>query len=149
MLANWSQLGCLTETGQPWSKQEMWEAVAQGPHLSSLSHKALAHFAKESIKKVKAGQVKLVLWKDIKHSLPSQFKIPSIATIPHKLKAFQSILDLSFHLRLHNGGFLTSVNNATVKLTPQGALDQLWHALSRIIHAFAEAEDNPKIFMAK
>ncbi len=29
MLANWSQLGCPTETGQPWSKQEMWEAV---PH---------------------------------------------------------------------------------------------------------------------
>jgi hypothetical protein len=41
------------------------------------------------------------------------------------------------------------VNDAMVKLAPQGALDQLGHALSRIIHAFAEAEDNAKIFMTK
>jgi hypothetical protein len=36
-----------------------------------------------------------------------------------------------------------------VKLAPQGALDQLGLALSKIIHAFAKAEDNIKIFMAK
>jgi hypothetical protein len=34
-------------------------------------------------------------------------------------------------------------------MAPQGALDQLGHASSRIIHAFAEADDNDKIFMAK
>jgi hypothetical protein len=28
MLAGWLQLGCLTETGQTWLKQVMWEAVA-------------------------------------------------------------------------------------------------------------------------
>ncbi len=28
MLAKWLQLGCPTETVNPWSKQEMWEAVA-------------------------------------------------------------------------------------------------------------------------
>jgi hypothetical protein len=28
MLAEGSQLGCPTKTGQPWSKEEMWEAVA-------------------------------------------------------------------------------------------------------------------------
>jgi hypothetical protein len=31
----------------------------------------------------------------------------------------------------------------------QGALDQLGHVLSQIIHAFAKANDNDKIFMAK
>jgi hypothetical protein len=127
----------------------MWEAVAQGPYQSSLSQEALAHFSKESIKKAKVGQVNLVLWKDIKHSLPSQLKISPIAAIPHKSKAFQSILHLSFRLRLQNGGFLTSVNDAMVKLALQGALDQLGHVLSSIIHAFAEAEDNAKIFMAE
>jgi hypothetical protein len=67
----------------------------------------------------------------------------------HKSKAFWLILGLSFRLRLQSGGILTSVNDATVKLAPQGALDQLGHALSRIIHAFAKAEEGDKIFMAK
>jgi hypothetical protein len=34
-------------------------------------------------------------------------------------------------------------------MAPQGALDQLGHELSRIIHAFAEAKEDAKIFMAK
>ncbi len=41
------------------------------------------------------------------------------------------------------------VNDTTVKMAPQGALDQLGHALRRIIHAFAEAKEDAKIFMAK
>jgi len=28
LLSEWSQLGCPTKTGRPWSKEEMWEAVA-------------------------------------------------------------------------------------------------------------------------
>jgi hypothetical protein len=34
-------------------------------------------------------------------------------------------------------------------MAPRGALDQLGQALSRIIHAFAEADEDAKIFMAK
>jgi hypothetical protein len=75
LLVEWSQLGCPTKMGRPWSKQEMWEAVAQGPHQPSLSPKALAHFAKESIEKVQAGQTKLVLWNNIKDIPPAQLKI--------------------------------------------------------------------------
>ncbi len=43
------------------------------------------------------------------------------------------------------------VNDTTVKMAPQGALDQLVHtlSLSRIIHAFAKAKEDAKIFMAK
>ncbi len=149
LLTKWSQLGCPTRTGKPWLKQEMWEAVAWGPHQSSLSPEALAHFTEEGIEKIQAGQAKLFMWDDIKDNLPAQLKILPIAAIPHKLKVFCSILDLSFHLRLKHGGFLNSVNNATVKLAPHGALDQLGHALSWIIHAFVESDDNAKIFMAK
>ncbi len=45
---------------------------------------------------------------------------------------------------------MLSVNNTTVKTAPKGALDQLGHALGRIIHAFAETADTAdvKIFMA-
>ncbi len=80
--------------------------MARGPHQSSLAIDALVHFAAESAKKVKVGQAKLVLWDDIKHDPPPQLKISPIAAIPHKSKAFWSILDLSFRLCLRNGGFL-------------------------------------------
>ena len=88
LLAEWSQLGCPTKTGCPWSKEEIWAAVERGPHQSSLTLEALVHFAKESIKKVKAGQAKLVLWEDIKGNPLSQLKVSPIAAIPHKSKAF-------------------------------------------------------------
>jgi hypothetical protein len=123
--------------------------VARGPHKLSLSPEALAHFAEESIEKVQVGQGRLVLWNDIKDNPPAQLKISPIVVIPHKLKAFYSILDLSFRLQLKHGGFLDSVNNATVKLALQGPLDQLGHALSQIIHVYAKFDDGAKIFMAK
>ena len=41
------------------------------------------------------------------------------------------------------------VNNTTVKSAPKGAIDQLGECLSRIVHAFAEASNDAKIFMAK
>jgi hypothetical protein len=149
LLAEWSQLGCPTGMGKPWSKHEMWEAVARGPHQSSLSSEALVHFTEENIEKVQAGQAKLVMWDDIKDNPPAQLKILPIAAIPHKLKAFCSILDLSFCLQLKHERFLSLVNDATVKLAPQGALDQLGHALSMIIHAFSKSDNDTKIFMAK
>ena len=95
------------------------------------------------------GQAKLVLWEDIKDNPPPQLKISPISTIPHKSKVFRSILDLSFSLRLKNGGILESVDDSTVKMVPRGALDQLGQALSQIMHAFAKADDNAKIFMAE
>jgi hypothetical protein len=103
----------------------------------------------ERAKKVRVGQAKLVLWDDIKDNPPPQLKILPIAAIPHKSKAFRSILDLSFSLHLKNGGILESVNDSTIKMAPRGALDQLGQALSRIIHAFAKADEDAKIFMAK
>jgi hypothetical protein len=71
LLAEWSQLGCPTRMGKPWLKQEMWEAVARGPHQSSLSPEALAHFTEESIEKVQVGQAKLVMWDYIKDDPPA------------------------------------------------------------------------------
>jgi hypothetical protein len=41
------------------------------------------------------------------------------------------------------------VNEATTLEAPTGAIDQMVHALKRIIHAFAEADEDAKIFMAK
>jgi hypothetical protein len=149
LLAEWATMGCPTRTGCPWTKEEIWEAVERGPHQSALSPNAIAHFAEESVAKIKAGQAKLVLWNNIKNDPPTQLKISPIVAIPHKSKAFWSILDLSFRLYLKYGGFLESVNGATVKLAPSAVLDQLGHALSCIICAFAEAGEDDKVFMAK
>jgi hypothetical protein len=75
-----------------------------------------------------------------------------VAAIPHKSRAYRSILDLSFALRLDDGGTAPSVKDTTQKFAPQGAIGQLGHlghSLKCIIHAFAEVNDDAVIFMAK
>ena len=127
----------------------MLEAVARGPHRSAISPKAIDHFKEEAAEKVRTNQARLVLWDDIKDNPPKELKISPIAAIPHKLKDFWSILDLSFCLRLKKGSVLASVNDTTEKTAPAGAINQIGDCLSRLIHAFSEADDNAKIFMAK
>jgi hypothetical protein len=98
---------------------------------------------------VRIGQGILVAWDSIKDNPPVELKISPIAALPHKSKQFCSILDLSFHLRLQQGGILLSVNATTVKTAPKGAIDQLSHSLTCIIHTFVETEDDARIYMAK
>ncbi len=149
VLEEWAQFGCLMRTGKPWTKEEMWEAVARGPHRLALSPEAISHFKEEAAEKVRTNQARLVRWDDIKDNPPKELKISPIAAIPHRSKHFRSILDLSFRLRLKNGGVLASVNDTTKKTAPAGAINQIGDCLSRIIHSFAEADDDAKIFMAK
>ena len=56
LLKDWATLGCPTCTGKPWTRDEMWEAVAGGPHQTVLSPEALAHFAEETVEKVRTKQ---------------------------------------------------------------------------------------------
>ena len=98
LLQEYATFGCPARTGRHWLKEEMWEAVARGPHKSARSPEALEHFAQECKVKVASGQAKIVLWDTIKDDPPPQLKISPIAAIPHKSKAFWSILDLSFSL---------------------------------------------------
>ena len=44
---------------------------------------------------------------------------------------------------------LNAVNESTIKTVPAGVIDQLGHALMRIIHAFTEPDVDTKIFMTK
>jgi hypothetical protein len=52
-------------------------------------------------------------------------------------------------LRLKNGGIRAAANDTTEKTAPKRAIDQIREALSCIVHAFAEADETAKIFMAK
>ena len=105
--------GCPCKTGKDWSKEEIWEAVERGPHVSALDPKAIEQLKGEIADKVKEGQCKVVLWDDVKHDPPKQMKVSPLAMIPHKSRGFRAILDLSFKLRLKNGGMLPSVNEGT------------------------------------
>jgi hypothetical protein len=130
--------------------QKLMQAeVNRGPHCSALSNDTIAHFRAEVDKKVKNGQAKQVMLDSIKENPPVGLKISPIAAIPHKSKLFHSILDLLFHLRLKQGGIALPVNATTIKTAPKGAIDQLGHSLTRIIHAFAEAKEDAHVFMAK
>ncbi len=82
------QFGCSTNTGNPWSKEEMWVAVALGPHQFTLALAALEHFTAEATEKVRTNQTRIVAWDDIKDDPPPQLKISPIAAIPHKSKAY-------------------------------------------------------------
>ncbi len=52
LLTEWAMFGCPTHMGQPWTKEEIWEAVARGPHRSAQSPAAIAHFTAEAANKV-------------------------------------------------------------------------------------------------
>ena len=149
LLKEWSELGCPTMTGKPWTREEMVAAIVRGPHKSALSEAAILHFEQEIKEKVAAGQAKVILWSDISDNPPEQLKISPVAAVPHNSKPFHSILDLSFTLRLTTGNIVPSVNDTTTKTAPQASVDQLGHSLLRLIHAFAEAAPTDKIFMAK
>ena len=101
LLHEWATYGCPTNTGTPWTAEQMQAAVNRGPHRSALSNKAIAHFKAEVNEKVKSGQAKLVSWDDIKDNPPAELKISPIAAIPHKSKQFRSILDLIREVSYH------------------------------------------------
>eukprot|EP00956_Cyclotella_meneghiniana_P026592 scaffold57877_cov41-Cyclotella_meneghiniana.AAC.3 len=139
--------GCPCNTGKPWTKDEIWAAVERGPHVSALKEDAIEQLEGEIAEKVRVGQCKVVDWDDIKNDSPKQLKVSPLAMIPHKSRKYRAILDLSFRIRLKCGREVPSVNEATTLEAPSGAIDQLGHSLQRIIHAFAEADEDAKIFM--
>ncbi|KAL7533277.1 hypothetical protein ACHAWF_011989 [Thalassiosira exigua] len=149
ILLEYATGGCPAQTGRQWTREMLEAAVEKGPHKSAMEPEAMAYIQQEVEAKEKRGQAKVFIWDVIKDDPPPEMKISPLAAIPHKSRAYRAILDLSFVLRLQNGGVIPSVNGTTTKSAPSGAIDQLGHALKRLIHAFAEAEDDEKIFMAK
>ncbi len=149
LLKMYATLGCPTETGLPWTLKQMQAAIDRGPHISTLEPAAAEQLRLEVAEKVNNGQARIVNWDDIKDNPPPQLKISPVAMIPHKSRAYRAILDLSFPVRLQDGSLVPSVNDNTTKTAPRGAITQIGHSLKRIIHAFAAAGENDKIFMAK
>lgn len=148
-LLSYATGGCPANTGRNWTRQEMEAAICRGPHVSAREPRAMAQLATEIAEKVANNQARVVLWDDIRTSPPPNLKISPVAMIPHKSRGYRAILDLSFRLRLSSGKYVPSVNEATTLTAPRGAIDQMGHSLSRIVHAFAETSNDAAIFMAK
>ncbi len=144
-LNKWSRLGCPTMIGKPWTKLQLTTAIRRGPYSSALTPTAMVHFANKMKQKVACGQAKLICWRDIRNNPPAELKISPISAIPHKSKPYQSILNLSFTLRLQDTMAIPLVNKSTVKTGPKGAVNQLGNLFLQIIHAFAETDDKAKI----
>ncbi len=98
LLADWEQFGCPTRTGRDWTLNKIQAAINRGPHKSALEPNAIAHFAEEVADKVAKGQAQVFLWDDVKTDHPRHLKVSPVAAIPHKSRAYRSILDLSFSL---------------------------------------------------
>ena len=104
LLNDWENFGCPTKTGREGTIEEIHAAINRGPHKSAIEPDAIANFVEKEVDdKVVKGQVRAVLWDDIKDNHPGQLKVSSVAAIPHKSRAYRSILDLSFVLRLEDG----------------------------------------------
>ncbi len=58
-------------------------------------------------------------------------------------------MDLLFWLSLKNRGVLAAVNDTTKKTALARAINQIADCLSHVIHAFAAANKDAKIFMVK
>ena len=149
LLLEYATRGCPTNTGAPWSRQLMQAAIDRGPHVSALIPEAIAQLRQEVADKVASGQARVVRWDNIKDNPPRELKISPLAMVPHKSKPYRAILDLSFPVTLSDNSVHPSVNASTQKTAPRQAIDQLGHSLQRIIQAFATAEKDAKIFMAK
>ena len=116
MLRQYAKHGCPTNTGRSWTKEEVEEAIAIGPHMLALDIEAMKQLQMEVNQKASKGQCRVVLWEDIKHNPPKQLKMSCIAMIPHKSRQFQATLDLSVVIKLANEGIIPSVNEMSKKM---------------------------------
>ena len=98
--------------------------LLKGPHSSATEADALRALVAETKEKVANGYARVLQYGDIMKNFPKQLKISPVAMIPHKSRAFCTILDLTFRLR-HKGKLLESVNSATTKMAPAESMIQL------------------------
>jgi hypothetical protein len=136
LLDSYSQHGCPTDCGPPWSREHIIAAIARGPHPTAKKPEARRYLINQTLAKVEENFAKIIKWGEIKNSIPLNLKISPIAMIPHKSRDYRSILDLSFQIRL-KGQRQPSVNQSTNKLAPQKSMAKLGTTLQRIIQTLA------------
>lgn len=145
-LHEYATTGCPVDCGDPWTLEQLDDAVAHGAHPSASTPEAAQALYTETLEQVENGFARLVPWKTLRAKLLKQLKISPIAAIPHKSRSYRKIVDLSFAL---DG--VEAVNDATNPYTaPLHAMSELGWVLPRIIHAMATVpEKDGPILLAK
>ena len=108
-----------TKTGKSWTMEDLEAAIEMGPHVSALDPETMKQLQLKVTEKEALGQAKLVLWEDIKKDSQKVLKISRTAMIPHKLRKFRAILDLSYTIKLMQR-IIKAVNDTTTKTPPRG-----------------------------
>lgn len=148
-LLQYATCGCPVQMQKLWTVQQMQSAIDWGPQKWAQEPEAITKLHQEVAEKVWCRQPCIVDWLDIFNGLPPQLQISPISMILQKSWIYCTILDLSFSIQLQDGTQVPLVNEATVKLAPKADMNQLWHSLSQITHAFASTSRDEKVFMAK
>ena len=124
-------------------------AIDKAAHPSAQSLEAATACRNKALERVKDKCAWLVKWDNIKHNPPINLKISPIAAIPHKSRAFQMILDLSYNIEV-NSAKLSSVNETSNKaLAPQHAMYKLGNVIPRIVWALATADPSMPFLFTK
>ena len=110
---------------------------------------AMRAFREEVASKVEKNQAKIITWDDVKHDPPKELKLSPMAQIPHKSRAYRTLLDLSHEVMKEGQVIAPSVNSTTVPLAPEAALMQMGSVLPRIIIAMAQCPEDSVIYFSK
>ena len=150
LLNQYATDGCPVNTGRRWSRREIEAAAEYGNH--PMTEEAATQFYEEALDKEQRGLVDILDWEELKqlpdHLFPADMKLSPLSAVEHKSRKHRAILDLTW-MRKDAEGNVPSVNANTTKLAPRGSMDQIGHALDRIIHAVATAPEGKKIYFAK
>lgn len=150
LLKSYATEGCPVDAGRDWTRDEIAAAIEYGNH--SMEDSAVKQFHDEAMDKQRRGLVDILNWDELhildNNAFPSQLKVSPLSAAVHKSRGWRAILDLSWMLQWI-GGEIPSVNANSKKLAPRGAIDQIGHALKRIIYAVATAPEGKKIYAAK
>ena len=145
LLDQFSTKGHPVNIAKAWTTNHIIQALKRGPHKSAKELVPAKVLREETMEKVEEGYAKIIKWKDIKN-IPKNLKNSPVVMIPHKLRLFRAILDLSFQLKV-NGTKLPSVNIATVIKAPQKTMVQLGSVLKQIIYKMGTNFDPSQPFM--
>ena len=135
-----------------WTTRDgWWTGIGRQswPHVVVLQPKSMDSLTWNVEAKVATGQGRVVSGMMKNKIAPQNWKIPCSPWSLTNHVCSEQFLDLSSAICLAAGKTIRHVNETTEKTSPQGAVNQLDHSLTNIIHEFAEADDNAKICMAK
>ena len=124
-------------------------ALRRGPHLSAMKPEAMKAFKEEVASKLKQKQVRILSWEGIQSKPPSELKLSPMAQIPHKSRAYRTLLDLSHEVKEGEQVIAQSINATTVPLAPEAALMQMGSVMPRIIIAMAQCPEDSVIYFSK